>query len=74
MVTITKQVEGQKIEKVKLVEVDKKEEWEVKKILNKRKIRSVMKYLVHWKGFTGRGLLQKMIYRKKRKIWKMQKN
>jgi len=74
VVTITKQVEGQKIEKVKLVEVDKKEEWEVKKILNKRKIRSVMKYLVHWKGFTGRGLLQKMIYRKKRKIWKMQKN
>ena len=74
MVATTKQVEGQKVEKVKLVEVDKEEECEVEKILNKRKIRGVMKYLVHWKGFTGRGLLQKMIYGKKRKIWKMQKN
>ena len=53
MVATTKQVEGQKVEKVKLVEVDKKEEWEVKKILNKRKIRDVMKYLVYWKGFTA---------------------
>ena len=26
--------------------------WEVEKILNKRKIREVEKYLVRWKGFT----------------------
>ena len=31
-----KHVEEQKIEKVKLVEVDKVEEWKVKKILNKK--------------------------------------
>jgi len=36
----------QKVEKVKLVEVNKVEEWEVEKILNKRKIRGVVKYLV----------------------------
>ena len=28
-------------------------EWEVEKILNKRKIRGVDKYLVQWKGFTA---------------------
>ena len=28
------------------------EEWKVEKILNKRKIRGVEKYLVQWKGFT----------------------
>jgi len=28
------------------------EEWEVEKILNKRKIRGVEKYFVWWKGFT----------------------
>jgi len=28
-------------------------EWEVEKILNKRKIRRVDKYLVRWKGFTA---------------------
>ena len=46
-------MEGQKVEEVKLVEVDGVEEWEVEKILNKRKIRGVVKYLVHWKGFTA---------------------
>jgi len=35
----------QKMEKPKPVEVDRIEEWKVKKILNKRKIRGVMKYL-----------------------------
>jgi len=40
------QVEGQKVEEVKLVEVDKVREWKVKKISNKRKIRGVIKYLV----------------------------
>ena len=28
-------------------------EWEVEKILNKRKIRGVDKYLVQWKGFMA---------------------
>ena len=40
------QVERQKIEKVKLVEVEGIEEWKVEKILNKRKIRGIVKYLV----------------------------
>ena len=31
------------------------EEWEVEKILNKKKIRGVEKYLVWWKGFTAEG-------------------
>jgi len=34
------------------VEVEGAEEWEVEKILNKKKIRGVEKYLVCWKGFT----------------------
>jgi len=44
---------GQKIEKPKLIEVDGVEEWEVEKILNKKKLRGVMKYLVWWKKFTA---------------------
>ena len=27
------------------------EEWEVEKILNKRKVKGKVKYLVQWKGF-----------------------
>ena len=38
---------------MKLVEVDRVKEWEVEKILNKRKIRGVVKYLVQWKEFTA---------------------
>ena len=45
------QVEEQKVEEVKLVEIEGVKEWEVKKILNKRKVREVMKYLVQWKRF-----------------------
>ena len=45
------QVKGQKKEEGKPVEVEGIEEWEVEKILNKKKIRGVEKYLVHWKGF-----------------------
>ena len=36
----------QKAEEVKLAEVDEVKEWKVEKILNKRKIREVVKYLV----------------------------
>jgi len=39
-------VGGQKIEEVKLVEVNRVEEWEVEKILNKKKIQEIVKYLV----------------------------
>ena len=46
VVRYRKQVEGQKAEEVKLVKVDRVEEWKVKKILNKRKIKEVVKYLV----------------------------
>jgi len=41
------------VEKPKPVEVDRIEEWEVEKILNKKKVRGVMKYLVWWKEFTA---------------------
>ena len=46
------QIGEQKIEKVKPVEVERVEEWEIEKFLNKRKIREVVKYLVQWKEFT----------------------
>jgi len=35
------------------VEVEEVKEWEIEKILNKRKIRGVDKYLVRWKRFTA---------------------
>ena len=47
------QVKGQKKEEEKLVEVEGVEEWEVEKILNKKKIRGVEKYLIWWKEFTA---------------------
>ena len=37
---------------MKLVEIDGVEEWEIEKILNKRKIRGIVKYLMWWKEFT----------------------
>ena len=46
-------MKGQKKEEEKLVEVEGVEEWEVEKILIKKKIRGVEKYLVRWKGFTA---------------------
>jgi len=39
-------VKGQKNEKGKPVEMEEVEEWEVEKILNKKKMRGVEKYLV----------------------------
>ena len=36
----------QKNEEVKSIEVDGEEEWEVERILNKRKVRDTEKYLV----------------------------
>jgi len=49
------QVKGQKKEEGKPIEVEGVEEWEVEKILNKRKIRGVEKYLVQWKRFIAEG-------------------
>ena len=45
-------MEGQKKEELKPVEVEGVEEWEVEKILNKKKVQGIEKYLVCWKGFT----------------------
>ena len=45
------------------MEVEGVEEWEVEKILNKKKIKGVEKYLVQWKGFTAEG-----------NIWERRKN
>ena len=48
-------MKGQKKEEGKPVKVEGVEEWEVEKILNKKKMREVEKYLVRWKGFTAEG-------------------
>jgi len=55
IVQYKEQVKGQKKEEGKPVEVEGIKEWEVEKILNKRKIRGVEKYLVRWKEFTAEG-------------------
>jgi len=55
IVRYKEQIEGQKKEEGKPVEVEGIEEWEVEKILNKKKIRGIEKYLVWWKGFTAEG-------------------
>ena len=49
------QVNGQRKETPQPVVVEGEEEWEVEKILNKRKIREKDKFLVWWKGFTVEG-------------------
>jgi len=46
IVRYKEQVEGQKKEEEKPIEIEGVEEWEIEKILNKRKIRGVDKYLV----------------------------
>ncbi len=53
IVQYKKQVEGQKKEEGKPIEIEGVKEWKIEKILNKRKIREVDKYLVQWKGFTA---------------------
>ena len=55
IVRYKEQVKGQKKEEEKPIEVEGIEEWEVEKILNKKKIRGVEKYLIQWKGFTAEG-------------------
>ena len=46
-------IKRQRVKKPKPVKVEGVEEWEVEKILNKRKIQGVDKYLVHWKEFIA---------------------
>jgi len=46
IVRYKEQVGGQKKKKGKLIEIEGVEEWEVERILNKRKVRGVEKYLV----------------------------
>ena len=46
IVQYREQVEGQKKEEAKLIKVEGEEEWEVERILNKRKVRDIEKYLV----------------------------
>jgi len=55
IVRYKEQMKGQKKEEGKPIEVEGVEEWEVEKILNKKKIRGVEKYLIRWKGFTAEG-------------------
>ena len=55
IVQYKEQVEGQKKEEGKLVKVKGVKEWEVEKILNKKKIRGIGKYLVQWKSFMAEG-------------------
>ena len=55
IVQYKEQVKGQKKEEGKPVEVEGVKEWEVEKILNKKKMRGVVKYLIQWKGFTAEG-------------------
>ena len=55
IVRYKEQIKEQKKEKGKPVEVEEVEEWEVEKILNKKKIREVVKYLIWWKDFMAKG-------------------
>ena len=59
IVQYKKQVRGQKKEEAKPIEVNGEEEWKVERILNKRKVRGIEKYLVQWKGFTAEHDTQK---------------
>jgi len=47
------QVERQKKEQLLPMIIEGEEEWEVERILNKRRVRGKDKYLVCWKGFTA---------------------
>ena len=53
IVRYREQVKGQEKKEGKPIEVAEVEEWEIEKILNKKRMREVNKYLVHQKGFTA---------------------
>jgi len=56
IVQYKEQVRGQQKEEGKPVEVEGVKEWKVEKILNKKKMRGVEKYLIWLKGFTAEGV------------------
>jgi len=47
------QVQGQKKEQPLPVIIEGEKEWEMERILNKRRVRGKDKYLVRWRGFTA---------------------
>ena len=49
------QVDGQRKEIPQPVVIEGEEEWEVEKILNKRRVRGKNKFLVRWRAFTVEG-------------------
>jgi len=53
IVQYKEQVGGQKRKEGKPIKIEGVEEWEVERILNKRKVRGAEKYLVRWKGFIA---------------------
>jgi len=55
IVCYKEQIKGQKKEEGKPVKVEGVKEWKVEKILNKKKMRGVEKYLIRWKGFMAEG-------------------
>ena len=55
IVRYKEQVKGQKKEEGKPVEVEGVKKWEIEKILNKKKMRGVEKYLIRWKRFMAKG-------------------
>ena len=50
---IKPQIEGQKVVPLQLVVIDRKEEYKVEKILNKRKVQGKNRFLVQWKGYIA---------------------
>ena len=57
VVRYKEQMKGQKKEEGNPIEVEGVKEWEVEKILNKKKIRGVVKYLIRWKDLQPKGTL-----------------
>jgi len=63
------QVEEQKREEVKPIKVEGVKEWKVEKILNRRKERGVVKYLVRWKEFMA----ENDSWKRKENLWNVKK-
>jgi len=61
IVRYKEQVKGQKKEVEKPIEVEEVKEWEIKKILNKRKMQGIDRYLVQWKGFTAENNTKELV-------------
>jgi len=55
IVRYKEQIKRQRKKEGKPIEVEGVEEWEVEKILNKKTMRRVVKYLIQWKEFMAKG-------------------